>query len=144
MKYKVEAEEQEIHIKENSGYSKYDKYEADDKEIDIYTYDSLYLEDSIDEVVMKLLLRENIDLAMEMLTDREKQIISLRYGLDKNRNGMTLEDVGQMMNITRERVRQIEFKGLEKLRHSSCSKYLKDFVSCFYEKDEKTMLFKMN
>lgn len=108
-----------------------------ESEIDIYTYDSLYLEDSIDEVVMKLLLRENIDLAMEMLTDREKQIISLRYGLDKNRNGMTLEDVGQMVNITRERVRQIEFKGLEKLRHSSCSKYLKDFVSCFYEKDEK-------
>lgn len=108
-----------------------------DSDVDIYTYDSIYLEDSVDEVAIKSLLKGNVELVMNTLADREKYVIALRYGLKNDDDGMTLEEVGQKMNITRERVRQIEAKGLRKLRHHSCSKYLKDFITYFYEKDEK-------
>lgn len=73
------------------------------------------------------LLREQLDEVLETLTEREKKVLQLRFGLEDGR-GRTLEEVGHEFNVTRERIRQIEAKALRKLRHPSRSKKLKDFL----------------
>ena len=64
---------------------------------------------------------------LKTLTPREAKVLSLRFGLDDG-NPKTLEEVGKVFNVTRERIRQIEAKALRKLRHPSRSKKLKDFL----------------
>ncbi len=73
------------------------------------------------------MLREELNTALESLTDRERQVVELRFGLQDGR-ARTLEEVGKEFNVTRERIRQIEAKALRKLRHPSRSKRLKDFL----------------
>lgn len=74
------------------------------------------------------MLREELNSALDSLTDRERQVIVLRFGLEDGR-ARTLEEVGEEFNVTRERIRQIEAKALRKLRHPSRSKRLKDFLT---------------
>ncbi|MCC8044628.1 MAG: RNA polymerase sigma factor RpoD [Clostridiales bacterium] len=74
------------------------------------------------------MLREELATALESLTERERQVIKLRFGLEDGR-ARTLEEVGKEFNVTRERIRQIEAKALRKLRHPSRSKRLKDFLN---------------
>ena len=73
------------------------------------------------------MLREELNTALESLTDRDRQVVELRFGLRDGR-ARTLEEVGREFNVTRERIRQIEAKALRKLRHPSRSKRLKDFL----------------
>ena len=73
------------------------------------------------------LLREQLGEVLETLTQREKKVLELRFGLEDGRS-RTLEEVGQHFGVTRERIRQIEAKALRKLRHPSRSKRLKDFL----------------
>src|SRR5690606_14360226 len=73
------------------------------------------------------LLREQVGAVLETLTDRERDVISMRYGLEDGRN-RTLEDVGKQVGVTRERIRQIEAKALRKLRHPSRAKMLRDYL----------------
>ncbi len=73
------------------------------------------------------LLKEQLTEVLGTLTDREQKVLRLRFGLDDGR-GRTLEEVGKVFNVTRERIRQIEAKALRKLRHPSRSKKLKDFL----------------
>lgn len=73
------------------------------------------------------MLRAELATALESLTDRERQVVKLRFGLEDER-ARTLEEVGKEFNVTRERIRQIEAKALRKLRHPSRSKRLKDFL----------------
>lgn len=73
------------------------------------------------------LLKEQLDEVLEQLTDREENVLRLRFGLDDGKM-RTLEDVGKVFNVTRERIRQIEAKALRKLRHPSRSKPLRDFI----------------
>ena len=75
------------------------------------------------------MLRAELATALESLTDRERQVVKLRFGLEDGR-ARTLEEVGKEFNVTRERIRQIEAKALRKLRHPSRSKRLKDFLIC--------------
>ena len=73
------------------------------------------------------LLREKLIEVMDSLSDREKKVLIMRYGLDDGKE-RTLEEVGKEFNVTRERIRQIEAKALRKLKHPSRSKRLKDFL----------------
>jgi len=73
------------------------------------------------------LLKEQIDEVLDSLTEREKRVLQLRFGLEDGRS-RTLEEVGREFGVTRERIRQIEAKALRKLRHPSRSKKLRDFL----------------
>ncbi len=79
------------------------------------------------EAASYLLLREQITEVLSSLTPREQRVLELRFGLDDGR-ARTLEEVGQVFGVTRERIRQIEAKALRKLRHPSRSKKLKDYL----------------
>lgn len=73
------------------------------------------------------MLREQLLEVLHTLTQREENVLKLRFGLEDGRP-KTLEEVGKVFNITRERIRQIEAKALRKLRHPSRSKRLKDYL----------------
>ena len=90
-----------------------------------------FIEDEVIEnpvdYTTRVVLREQLDEVLDTLTDREENVLRLRFGLDDGKM-RTLEDVGKVFNVTRERIRQIEAKALRKLRHPSRSKQLKDFI----------------
>ncbi len=73
------------------------------------------------------LLKEQLVEVLSTLTEREQNVLRLRFGLDDGR-ARTLEEVGTVFNVTRERIRQIEAKALRKLRHPSRSRKLKDYL----------------
>lgn len=73
------------------------------------------------------LLKEQLEEVLDTLTDREENVLRLRFGLNDGRT-RTLEEVGRVFGVTRERIRQIEAKALRKLRHPSRSNQLKDFL----------------
>jgi RNA polymerase primary sigma factor len=73
------------------------------------------------------MLKEQLIEVLDTLTEREQNVLILRFGLDDGR-ARTLEEVGKRFDVTRERIRQIEAKALRKLRHPSRSKKLKDYL----------------
>jgi len=79
------------------------------------------------EAAAKEILKDQIKNALGALTDREREVLELRYGLIDGKDH-TLEEVGQYFNVTRERIRQIEAKALRKLRHPSHSRDLQDYL----------------
>ena len=83
---------------------------------------------SPEEYATEELLKEELAGVLLTLTDREEKVLRLRFGLDDGQC-RTLEEVGQIFGVTRERIRQIEAKALRKLRHPSRSRKLKDFLT---------------
>lgn len=79
------------------------------------------------EATSQQLLKEQIDKVLDELTEREKKVLQLRFGLRDGR-ARTLEEVGREFNVTRERIRQIEVKAIRKLRHPSRSRKLKGYL----------------
>ncbi|MCX8082427.1 MAG: sigma-70 family RNA polymerase sigma factor [bacterium] len=79
------------------------------------------------------LLREELEKALRTLDEREEKILRLRFGLDEAGYQRTLEEVGNTFQLTRERIRQIEAKAIQKLRHSAHSKKLKLFMDGVFE-----------
>ena len=77
--------------------------------------------------VTQELLREDIIEVMASLSPRERDVLRLRFGLDDGRQ-RTLEEVGQLFGVTRERIRQIEAKALRKLRHPNRSRRLREYI----------------
>jgi RNA polymerase primary sigma factor len=73
------------------------------------------------------MLRESVKNALAVLSERERQVLELRFGLVDGKDH-TLEEVGQYFNVTRERIRQIEAKALRKLRHPTRSRHLRDYL----------------
>ena len=73
------------------------------------------------------LLREQLEEVRDTLSDREQMVLALRFGLEDGKP-LTLEEVGRDFQVTRERIRQIEAKALRKLRHSTRSRKLRDFL----------------
>jgi len=94
-----------------------------------------HLEDFIEDrdnlspvnVALDVLRQKEIERVLSTLTEREARIIKLRFGIGVG-YPRTLEEVGQIFNVTRERVRQIEAKAIRKLRHPSRSKYLREYI----------------
>ena len=82
---------------------------------------------SPEDFAVNELLKDEISEVLLTLTEREEKVIRLRFGLEDGRS-RTLEEVGQLFGVTRERIRQIEAKALRKLRHPSRSRKLKDYL----------------
>ena len=82
---------------------------------------------SPEDFAINELLKDEISEVLLTLTEREEKVIRLRFGLEDGRP-RTLEEVGQLFGVTRERIRQIEAKALRKLRHPSRSRKLKDYL----------------
>ena len=80
-----------------------------------------------EDEVSKNLLREDLENVLDTLSPRERDVLRLRYGLDDGRM-KTLEEIGQIFNVTRERIRQIEAKALRKLRHPNRNSILKEYI----------------
>ncbi|MBE9062751.1 RNA polymerase sigma factor RpoD [cf. Phormidesmis sp. LEGE 11477] len=80
-----------------------------------------------EDEVSKSLLREDLESVLSTLSPRERDVLRLRYGLDDGRM-KTLEEIGQIFNVTRERIRQIEAKALRKLRHPNRNSVLKEYI----------------
>jgi RNA polymerase primary sigma factor len=80
-----------------------------------------------EDQVSKSLLREDLEGVLDTLSPRERDVLRLRYGLDDGRM-KTLEEIGQIFNVTRERIRQIEAKALRKLRHPNRNSILKEYI----------------
>ena len=99
--------------------------EEDDSHLGDFIEDEV-IENPVDYTT-RIVLREQLDEVLDTLTDREENVLRLRFVLDDGRT-RTLEEVGKVFGVTRERIRQIEAKALRKLRHPSRSKRLKDFM----------------
>ena len=99
--------------------------EEDDSHLGHFIEDEV-IENPVDYTT-RIVLREQLDEVLDTLTDREENVLRLRFGLDDGKM-RTLEDVGKVFNVTRERIRQIEAKALRKLRQPSRSKPLRDFI----------------
>ncbi|MDR1452433.1 MAG: RNA polymerase sigma factor RpoD [Candidatus Margulisbacteria bacterium] len=82
----------------------------------------------MDEHVGSRMLREEMNAALKTLTERESMVLRLRFGMDDERP-RTLEEVGKVYNVTRERIRQIEAKALKKLRHPSRNQRLLEYLN---------------
>lgn len=80
-----------------------------------------------DDVVMHGLLRDDLEMVMSTLTEREKMVLKLRFGIEDG-HPRTLEEVGRVFNVTRERIRQIEAKALRKLKHPTRAKKLREYL----------------
>lgn len=100
--------------------------DEDDSHLGDFVQDSNAL--SPEENAIAEMRNKQISLAMKDLTDREQEVITLRFGLDGNQPH-TLEEVGQMFHVTRERIRQIEAKALRKLGAPSRKRMLRDFYN---------------
>jgi RNA polymerase primary sigma factor len=85
------------------------------------------LQPSPDYILMDESLKAEIERALSTLSEREAEVIKLYFGLDKE-NSLTLEEIGERFNLTRERVRQIKEKAIRRLRHTSRSKNLKAYL----------------
>ena len=82
---------------------------------------------SPEDIASYELLKTHIEEVLHSLSDREKKVLELRFGLKDNRP-RTLEEVGKVFGVTRERIRQIEAKALRKLKHPSRSRKLRDYL----------------
>ncbi len=80
-----------------------------------------------DKILMKESLAQEIQRSLSTLSDKEREIVNLYYGLGMN-HGLTLEEIGAKFNLTRERVRQIKEKAIRRLKHTSRSKLLKTYL----------------
>jgi RNA polymerase primary sigma factor len=79
------------------------------------------------DAASKQLLKDHLDEVLATLSEREAKVLKLRFGLEGNKS-MTLEEVGKVFGVTRERIRQIEAKALRKLKHPSRRKKLQDYL----------------
>ncbi len=80
------------------------------------------------DAAARALLRERIEMVLNLLTDRERDVVKMRFGLEGDGSPHTLEEVGRHFRVTRERIRQIEAKALKKLRCPDRSRYLREYL----------------
>ena len=80
------------------------------------------------DYILKEDLKVQIDDVLEQLNDREKAVIRMRFGLLDDESDRTLEEIGKELNVTRERVRQIESSAIKKLKHPKVGRKLKNYI----------------
>jgi RNA polymerase primary sigma factor len=80
------------------------------------------------DAAARQLLKEQIRSALSVLSEREREVLEMRFGLGEDGQESTLEEVGRHFGVTRERIRQIEAKALRKLRHPTRSRPLRDYL----------------
>lgn len=115
-------------LKENViGYTSLDIPVGEDGDSVLLDFIPADEEDTADQLLMKDLLREEIEKVLHTLNPREEQIIRMRFGLDDGVQ-RTLEEIAKEFDITRERIRQIETKALRKMRHPSRARLLRCFM----------------
>ncbi len=92
--------------------------------------DTIEDKDSVNQLdaVLKDDLREQIELVVNKLNERERAVITMRFGLLEDESERTLEEIGKALGITRERVRQIEASAIKKLKHPKIGKELRDYL----------------
>ena len=73
-------------------------------------------------------LKEQIDMVLEQLNDREQAVIQMRFGILSDESDRTLEEIGKELSVTRERVRQIEASAIKKLKHPKVGRKLKNYI----------------
>jgi len=126
LKLKITEVEDTMHIA-NTHVSLDDPYSNDQDDNSLVDY----LEDDKasmpDEETFENALSDDMEKALSMLSDREKLILSLYFGLN-GEEPLTLEEIGKKLHLTRERIRQIKEKAIVRLRHSSRAKYLKGYI----------------
>jgi len=98
-------------------------------------------QESPEEHVEKSMLRDDLENVINSLSPRERDVVRMRYGLDDGRI-KTLEEIGQIFSVTRERVRQIEAKAIRKLRQPYRSSILRDYVLSTTQINEKNFASK--
>ncbi len=98
--------------------------DEDTKFLDVFVDESTT---GTDEMLMKESLNKEIQRSLATLTEKERQVINLYYGLGMN-HGLTLEEIGAKFDLTRERVRQIKEKAIRRLKHTSRSRLLKAYL----------------
>jgi RNA polymerase primary sigma factor len=100
---------------------------GDDKETTLEQFVSDSNQPTLYDKVSKEFLKDYLTEVLDTLSDREKKVLIMRFGLDDGKP-KTLEDVGKEFKVTRERIRQIEAKAIRKLRHPTRAKKLRDFI----------------
>ncbi len=80
--------------------------------------------------ILKSDLREQIDEVLDQLNERERAVIKMRFGILDDESDRTLEEIGKELNVTRERVRQIESSAIKKLKHPKVGRKLKNYTEC--------------
>lgn len=83
--------------------------------------------ESPEDAIVKQLLKQDLDGVLSTLNPREKEVLRLRYGLDDGRS-RTLEEIGNVFKVTRERIRQIEAKAMRKLRQPGRNGVLREYL----------------
>lgn len=128
------AKEMEIGIKEVENLVKISQHPkslstpiGDDKETTLEQFVTDTDQPTLYDMVSKEFLRDYLNEVLDTLSERERKVLIMRFGLDDGKS-KTLEDVGKEFNVTRERIRQIEAKAIRKLRHPTRARKLKDFV----------------
>jgi RNA polymerase primary sigma factor len=111
----------------NSYVSLDDPYSSDSDDNSLVDYLTDENQATTDEGTYTKALTEDMEKALDTLADREKQILTMYFGLD-GEDPLTLEDIGKELGLTRERIRQIKEKAIQRLRHSTRAKYLKGYI----------------
>jgi RNA polymerase primary sigma factor len=111
----------------NSHVSLDDPYSADKDDTALVDYLTDELQAAPDEDTYASALSDDLDRALGTLSERERNILTLYFGLG-GEEPMTLEDIGKRMKLTRERIRQIKEKAIQRLRHSTRAKYLQGYI----------------
>ena len=113
-------------LENNHVFQKHENIEDEIEEEEIVPKE-LIVENNADKGIISLSMQEQLRSVLETLTEKEKKVLELRYGLFGGKV-KTLEEIGKEFHVTRERVRQIETKAMQKLNQPFVARRLKDYL----------------
>lgn len=120
-------EVEETMVIANTHVSLDDPYSADKDDTALVDHLTAEGQESPDEGTYTAALSDDLDRALGTLSDRERRVLAMYFGLGGD-EPMTLEDIGRKLGLTRERIRQIKEKAIQRLRHSTRARFLQGYV----------------